>query len=96
MKTILKGIKATSEADDRKRISMLESAKLIKAVTDSAGTIPKPSDAEVKSSTIRKATGGVLPISYLQESFKPQYVHECTGEVLDHQLIQAAIMEDLD
>ena len=46
-------------------------------------------------SSIKKVTGGVLPIAYHSNQLKARYTDEYTGEVLDDFLIQAAIMEKL-
>ena len=47
-------------------------------------------------SSVKKVTGGVLPISYHQNNFKAKYVDEYTGEVLDTNLIHTALMEEIN
>ena len=104
VEAILKGIALTADSD-AKIIASLNGIRsmeenhndIVNAVTGSSATIPntKVSNA-VPTSSIKRVTGGVLPIAYHQDQFKQKYVDEYTGEVLDSHLIQAAIMEELD
>ena len=97
VKAILSGIQATRDADKIKVNSILDRAGIIQAVTDAAGTIPDDDTlANAPASAVVKVTGGVLPIGYHQENFKPRYVDEYTGEVLDPHLVKIAIMEELN
>ena len=49
---------------------------------------------EVKRSTIKKASGGYLNISY--DNWKPFYSDESTGELLPNKLVHAAMIDELD
>ena len=98
VKAVLKGIRATAEADQLRARLMEKAREYIHAVTDSAGTIPTTTESLPRppTSSIQRVTGGVLPIQYHPQNFKPRYVDEYTGEVLDPLLVQAAIMEELN
>ena len=80
------------------KIFAAERKELLSSVTfSSSGENPIPqSSAAPPTSTIKRVTGGVLPISYHPTQFRAKYVDEYTGEVLDSQLAQAAIMEELN
>ena len=55
--------------------------------------VVEPQDV-VHKSGIKKTNGGYLSISY--DSWKPKYVDETTGEVLQDNLINAAIIDEFD
>ena len=61
------------------------------------GTFPfcsSPS-APVPTSQITRTNGGNVEIELQDWNFKPRYLDEYTGEVLDPKLIREAIMEEL-
>ena len=92
---ILLGMKDTREAQSVRDNFSQEKASFISAVTDSAGTI-HIDDSEYPESNIRRASGGRMKIQYKNENFKPRYIDEYTGEILDPVLARAAIMEELN
>ena len=97
VRAIVLGMKDTRDAAAAGKIFAQERRDILSSVTSSAGEIPLASiDTNCPTSTLKRVTGGVLPISYHPTQFKAKYVDEYTGEVLDSQLAQAAIMEELD
>ena len=68
VKSILKGISDTADADFQRLTVKEEQSDLINSILNSAGTIPTETDEKVKMSSIKKVTGGVLPISLSLES----------------------------
>ena len=97
VEAILGGISDTADADHRQKMAEEEQRAMINAVSQSAGTIPVSEDLEApKMSSVKKVTGGVLPIAYHSQNFRARYIDEYTGEVLDPLLISSAIMEELD
>ena len=68
--SILKGISDTADADFQRITVKEEQADLIKSISNSAGTNPTEVDEKVKVSSIKKVTGGVLPIAYHSSQFK--------------------------
>ena len=97
IRAICAGIQATRNADHQRLQCLMDRTDFIQSVTDSAGTIPR-GDAltEAPASSVKRSAGGVLPIGYHQENFCARYIDEYTCEVLDPQLVQAAIMEELN
>ena len=97
VKAIIQGMNDTTDSSRSIAQRSDDQRWTIAAVTDSAGRIPIDSEvAEVPTSGIKKVTGGVLPIAYRPNQFKPKYVDEYTGQVLDPHLAQAAVMEELN
>ena len=86
----------TSEGVRQRKLAQEEHGERIQAVTRNAGTIPYDPGPEVPTSSIKRVTGGVLPIAYHPQNFKARYVDEYIGEVLDPHLIQAALMEEME
>ena len=74
-----------------------EQAGVINAVTKAANTIPIDSEGKPPmTSSIKKVLGSELPIAYHSNQFRARYIDECTGEVLDPLMAQAAIVEELN
>ena len=96
VKPMLKGISVTADADVQRITFKEEQSDLINSISNSAGRIPTEADEKIKMSSIKKVTGGVLPIAYHSNQFKACYTDEYTSEVLNNFLIPAAIMEELD
>ena len=66
-------------------------------MTNAASTIPTDhDDTTILGNSIKRASGGVLPIGYSPSQFRPRYVDEYTGQVLDPELARNAIIEELD
>ena len=95
VEAILQGIANQADDDHRARLEIEEKIATVNAVVMSAGTIPAATNPFLTSSCPR-VSGGVLPISYQPECFKAKYIDEYTGEVLEPELIQAAIVEELN
>ena len=62
------------------------------------GPIPMPKNAdadktddEVHMSSVPKVSGGNMPVAFRPANFKPKYLDEYTGAVLDPKLIREAI-----
>ena len=97
VRAIVLGMRDTQNAKAAGKVFTQERRDILSSVTSSAGEIPLPPSAtDCPASSIKRVSGGVLPISYHPDQFKAKYVDEYTGEVLDAQLAQAAIMEELN
>lgn len=70
--------------------------ELFNAVTSAAGNIPIAVDSVPQTSSVKKSSGGALPVVYGPCNFKKRYVGEYTGEVLEPSLIRSAIIEEFD
>ena len=96
IRAILRGIRATADAENRVTDSKIEQRELINAMSMSHGAVPMPqSHVELPSSFITRTNGGKIKINYGDENFKFKYMDEYTGETLDPALIRAAIVEEL-
>ena len=97
VRAILEGMRATTEHIERVKAQSMDCNSIISAVTSAASTIPMDSDATtILGSSIKRASGGVLPIGCSPSQFRPRYVDEYTGQVLDPELARSAIIEELD
>ena len=97
VRAILEGMRATTDHLERTITQSSEYKSIIAAVTNAASTIPtEPDDSAILSSSIKRTSGGVLPIGYLPCQFRPRYIDEYTGQVLDPELAKGAIIEELD
>ena len=97
VRAILSGMRDQSEHDRRSAQDHRENHERIAAVSDSAGRIPtEDNSTTIPTSSIKKSSGGSLPINYLPNQFKPKYIDEYTGQVLDPTMAQAAVMEELN
>ena len=71
----------------------------IQAVMNSDG---RPGQIQFETSTVapdssvKLVKGGMLPVSYTSDHFKPKYLDEYTGEILPDKLIHSAIVEELN
>ena len=68
----------------------------LNAISDHSTKLPEmfATTIEVKSSSIKKWGGGYLRIKY--DTWKPRYTDEYTGEMLRDDLVQAAMIDELD
>ena len=88
---ILEGIALTAALNAKRSASLIgrqameeQQAGVINAVTKAANTIPISSEERPPmTSSIKKVSGGVLPIAYNLNEFKAQYIDGYTSEVLD-------------
>ena len=97
VRAILEGMRNTTEHLKRIKDQTSDHRTLVSAITDAASTIPMDTDTEtIAGSSIKRSSGGVLPIGYSPEQFRPRYVDEYTGQVLDPELARGAIIEELD
>ena len=96
IKEIVLGIKDTAIAEQTAADDRFETKSLINAISQSAGTLPAPAESAERTSSVKKTSGGVLPIGYRAENFKQRYLDECTGEVLPPDLDRDAIIDELD
>ena len=91
VRAILEGMRATTEHINRIRDQSSDHRAMISAITDAASTIPMDNDATtILGSSIKRSSGGVLPIGYSPSQFRPRYVDEYTGQVLDPELARSA------
>lgn len=102
VRAILRGIRNTAVAEGKQAQEEEEYMHMIQALASENGSFPlepklpevlMPKE-EVKRSTIKKASGGYLSISY--DNWKPFYSDEYTGELLPSKLIHAAMIDELD
>ena len=97
VRAILEGMTTTTEHLNRIRDQSSNHQSIISAIADAASTIPMNPDAEtILGSSIKRSSGGVLPIGYSPAQFRPRYLDEYTGQVLDPELARSAIIEELD
>ena len=105
IRAILRGIHDTSVAGEKLVEERAELIKTLNALGNQPMTLTsphfvKPNSGEdcdkemVKKSKIKKTNGGYLNINY--DCWKPRYVDEYTGEVLQDNLIHDAMIDELD
>ena len=107
VQAIIRGIRATADAEYQARIQEREGKEVIFALKrselkehlravkeDPALSNGIPND--VPGSKVTRAKGGKIPIAYDPSNFRKQYLDEYTGEVLEPKLIAAAIVDELD
>ena len=90
IRSILKGVRATTDWEVRHKSARDAQTELIHGFSFNQGTIPfcsSPSEP-VKTSQITRTNGGKVEIEFQDRSFKPRYLDEYTGEVLDPKLIR--------
>ena len=75
---------------------MEEQRSSINAITKASAEIPKTIDNSMQTSKVTKVGGTIIPITYNPCQFKPKYVDEYTGELLEPSLISDAITDELD
>ena len=85
----------TTDAETRANNSKEEIRQLIHAIESSAGALPTDNN-DVATSSVPYADGTTCKITYDPLNFRPKYVDEYTGEVLDPSLVRAAIIDELD
>ena len=95
IQAILQGIGDTKDAETLLAAESRDHRSMVNAVSESAGAIPT-SDSKSYSSKVPKVKGGNMIVTYSPENFRARYLDEYTGEVLDPELISAAIREELD
>ena len=98
IRQIFLGMRDTRDVADAIKRNCREVRDQVHALASSLG--PQPSDdptlATPLSSSVPYVNGKNCIIKYSDENFKPKYVDEYTGEVLDQKLIKAAIIDELD
>ena len=86
----------TTVAESKDRRGQEELVRTLSAIGDHPTRLPEvyaPRQA-VHTSKIQKTGGGYMNISY--DNWKPRFVDEYTGEVLQDQLVQTAMIDGLD
>jgi hypothetical protein len=96
VKAIIRGMSLQQDVDRIGREEMEEQRSSINAITKASAEIPKTIENSVRTSKVAKVDGTVIPITYNPCQFKPKYVDEYTGELLDPSLISDAIIDELD
>ena len=97
IRAILKGMRATTDWEACRRSTHDGQTELIHGSSFNQGTIPfrsNPSEP-VPTSQITRTNGGKVEIDFQDWNFKPRYLDEYTGEVLDPELMREATMEEL-
>ena len=94
IKAILRGMHDTSVAEIKAKEEEEELLNMLNALSSKPTTLPEVIDTIVKKPKIPRASGGCLSISY--DNWKPRYSDEYTGEVLPHNLVQDAMIDELD
>ena len=95
IRAILRGIKETAMHKQLKREQVCPLTEYINAVDEDAGGEVQAS--EVPSTHVKRygQPGAKLRIDFENDQFRPQYVDEYTGEILEHRLIKEAMVEEL-
>ena len=112
IRAILNGIRNTALAegasegihkDQRVAINAMKHCALEQATIDAVmNSDGRPGQIQFEASTVAPASavkmvkGGMLPVSYTSDHFKPKYLDEYTGEILPDKLIHSAIVEELN
>ena len=93
---MLQGMRDTTAAESKDRHEQEELVQTLSAIGDHPTKLPEihmPREP-IKTSQIEKTGGGYMNISY--DNWKPRYVDEYTGEVLQDQLVRTAMIDELD
>ena len=96
VKAMICGMSLQQDVDRIGREEMEEQRSSISAVTKASAEIPKTIVNSVRTSKVMKVDGTVIPITYNPCRFKPKYVDEYTGELLEPSLISDATIDELD
>ena len=90
------GMRDTTVAESKDRHGQEELVQTLNAIGDHPTRLPEvhaPRQATQTSKTPKNG-GGYMNISY--DNWKPRYVDEYTGEVLQDQLVRTAMIDELD
>ena len=96
VKAMIHGMSLQQDVDRIGREEIEEQRSSINAITKTSAEIPKTIETSVRTSKVTKVDGTDIPITYNPCQFKPKYVDEYTGELLDPSLISDAIIDELD
>ena len=96
VKAIIRVMSLQQDVDGIGREEMEEQRSSSNAITKSPATIAETSDNSMRTSKVSTIECTVIPITYNYCQFKPKYVDQYTGELLDPSLISDAIIEELD
>ena len=96
VRAILRGIRATADAERFRDEGKAERLEYAHAMASTQGSVPPEGGDEFPSSHITRTNGGKVKVDYTDDSFRPRYIDEYTGEVLTPSLIRAAIVEELN
>ena len=96
IKAILIGIRNTAIAEGTDVDTRAEEREALNAIAQTAGRTPWACGIIGSDSKVPLLKGGTLPVGYRSENFRHQYLDEYTGEVLPTDLIQEAIVEELN
>jgi hypothetical protein len=93
---MLQGMRDTTVAESKDGYEQEELVQTLSAIGDHPTKLPEvhmPRQA-IQTSKVPKTGGGYMNISY--DNWKPRYVDEYTGEVLQDQLVRTAMIDELD
>ena len=94
IRAILRGMHDTTMAEHKAKEEEKDTIEMLNALSSKPTRLPEVIDTSVRQSKIPRATGGCVSISY--DNWKPRYSDEYTGEVLPHNLVQDAMIDELD
>ena len=96
IRAMLQGMRDTTVAESKDRYEQEKLVQTLSAIGDHPTKLPEvhmPRQA-TQTSKVPKTGGGYMNISY--DNWKPRYVDEYTGEVLQDQLVRTAMIDELD
>ena len=96
VKAMIRGMSLQQDVDRIGREEMEEQRSPINAITNASAEIPKTTETSVRTSKVTKVDGTVIPITCNPCQFKPKYVDEYTGELLEPSLISETILDELE
>ena len=97
IRAILKGMRKTSDFEKHKLSAAIEQDEIVGGLSEFQGNLPMLAAAvPIQKSEITRVNGGKVKIEYQDWNFKPRYIDEYTGEVLDPKLIREALVEELN
>ena len=96
IRAMLRGMHDTTMAQCKDRQEKEEFTQTLNAISDHPIKLPEiiATTTVTKSSSIKKWGGGYLSIKY--DTWKPRYTDKYTGEILRDDLVQAAMIDELD
>ena len=97
IRSMIRGMSEQEQLDSARKSEMEENAIMMNALTSkSVPSSKRPSDTELRKSVVKKTNGTSIPVTYDPCHFKPKYIDEYTGEILESHLIADAIIDELD
>ena len=95
VKAILRGISLQATQDEQFKKWQQSSKVCAMPMSSPHGPRQDPRSDEVRKHKVEKLNGGFVPIEFRPENYKTKYVDEYTGEILPHDLVRAAMEDEL-